>query len=119
MAGRRQKVRNVGAEPEYLGFSPDGPASGRDITLAVDELEALRLVDLEHLSQAEAAERMGVARATVAAICDRAHAKVAEALVDGRCLVVSGGNVAYASAPQTDAEPWPAKKESAMRIAVT
>ena len=119
MAGRRQKVRNVGAEPEYLGFSPDGPASGRDITLAVDELEALRLVDLEHLSQAEAAERMGVARATVAAICDRARAKVAEALVDGRCLVVSGGNVAYASAPQTDAEPWPAKKESAMRIAVT
>ena len=36
MAGRRQKVRNVGEEPEYLGFSPDGPASGRDITLAVD-----------------------------------------------------------------------------------
>ena len=75
MAGRRQKIRNVGAEPEYLGFSPDGPASGRDITLAVDELEALRLVDLEHLSQAEAAERMGVARATVAAICDRADRK--------------------------------------------
>ena len=57
MAGRRQKVRNVGAEPEYLGFSPDGPASGRDITLAVDELEALRLVDLEHLSQAAPAQR--------------------------------------------------------------
>ena len=52
MAGRHEKVRNVGIEPEYLGFAPDGLASGSDITLTVDELETLRLVDLERLSQA-------------------------------------------------------------------
>ena len=69
MAGRHQKVRSVGIDPEYLGFSPDGLASGDDLTLTVDELEVLRLVDLERLSQAEAAQRMGVARATIAVIC--------------------------------------------------
>ena len=55
MAGRHQKVRSVGIDPEYLGFSPDGLASGDDLTLTVDELEVLRLVDLERLSQAEPA----------------------------------------------------------------
>lgn len=119
MAGRHQKVRSVGIEPEYLGFSPDGLASGDDLTLTVDELEVLRLVDLERLSQAEAAQRMGVARATIAAICERARAKTADALVNGRRLVIAGGNVAYASASCNDAEPWPAKGEGIMRIAVT
>lgn len=57
MAGRREKTRHVGMQPEYLGFTPDGTTAGVDVTLAIDELEALRLVDLEQLSQAEAAER--------------------------------------------------------------
>lgn len=119
MAGRREKTRRVGIQPEYLGFTPDGTAAGVDVVLAIDELEALRLVDLEQLSQAEAAERMGVARTTIAMICSRAHAKVADALVNGRRLVIAGGNVAYGPAPQSDANAWPHKKESIMRIAVT
>ena len=119
MAGRHEKTRRVGVEPEYLGFIPEGHASGSDVVLAVDELEALRLTDLERMSQTEAAERMGVARATVAAICARAHAKVADALVNGRCLRIAGGNVAYAPAKDRGREPWPVKEERAMRIAVT
>lgn len=119
MAGRREKVRQVGLMPEYVGFTPDGLASGADIVLTVDELEALRLVDLERLSQADAATRMGVARATVSAICERARAKVADALVNGRRLAIEGGNVSYAPAQQRHAEPWPAKKGQTMRIAVT
>ena len=119
MAGRREKTRRVGMQPEYLGFTPDGMAAGVDVTLAIDELEALRLVDLEQLSQAEAAERMGVARTTIAMICRRAHAKVADALVNGRRLVITGGNVAYDPTPQSDANDWPHKKENIMRIAVT
>lgn len=119
MAGRHEKVRNVGIEPEYLGFAPDGLASGSDITLTVDELETLRLVDLERLSQAEAAGRMGVARATVSSIAERAHAKVADALINGRRLIVSGGNVAFVSSSAQTTVLWPAKKERTMRIALT
>ena len=83
MAGRREKLRRVGIIPEYRGFTPDGLASGDAIDMTVDELEALRLCDLEGLNQEAVAQQMGIARATVAAICSRAHRKVANALVNG------------------------------------
>ena len=119
MAGRREKPRRFAMEPEYLGFAPEGMAADSDVTLAVDELEAIRLTDLERLSQQEAAERMGVARATVAAICERAHAKVADALVNGRRLAICGGSVAYVPPPAAKAAPWPPREDGIMRIAVT
>ena len=75
MAGRREKLRRVGIIPEYRGFTPDGLASGDAIDMTVDELEVLRLCDLEGLNQEAVAQHMGIARATVAAICSRAHRK--------------------------------------------
>ena len=119
MAGRREKVRCVGIVPEYVGFAPEGLPSGADVTLSLDELEAIRLLDLCGLSQADAAESMGVARTTVTSIYDRARRKVADALVNGRRLVIEGGNVAYR--PPCPRQPaWPAKmREGLMRIAVT
>ena len=90
MAGRREKLRRVGIIPEYRGFTPDGLASGDAIDMTVDELEVLRLCDLEGLNQEAVAQQMGIARATVAAICSRAHRKVANALVNGRALVHFG-----------------------------
>ena len=119
MAGRREKTRLVGMEPEYVGFSPEGYASAGDIRLGVDEIEALRLLDLERLSQAEAAARMRVARTTVQSIAERAHAKVADALGNGRRIVVEGGNVAYVPARKAESAPWPKKGKGIMRIAVT
>ena len=95
MAGRREKLRRVGIIPEYCGFTPDGLASGDAINMTVDELEVLRLCDLEGLNQEEVAQHMGIARATVAAICSRAHRKVANALVNGRAIVIEGGNISY------------------------
>ena len=77
MAGRREKLRRVGIIPEYRGFTPDGLASGDAIDMTIDELEVLRLCDLEGLNQEAVAQQMGIARATVAAICSRAHRKVA------------------------------------------
>ena len=73
MAGRREKLRHVGIIPEYRGFTPDGLASGDAIDMTVDELEVLRLCDLEGLNQEAVAQQMGIARATVAAICSRSR----------------------------------------------
>ena len=56
MAGRREKLRRVGIIPEYRGFTPDGLASGDAIDMTVDELEALRLCDLEGLNQEAVAQ---------------------------------------------------------------
>ena len=118
MTGRREKLRRVGIIPEYRGFTPDGLASGDAIDMTVDELEALRLCDLEGLNQEAVAKQMGIARATVAAICSRAHRKVANALVNGRALIIEGGNIAYSPITATTAA-WPAKEIDTMRVATT
>ena len=118
MAGRREKLRHVGIIPEYRGFTPDGLASGDAIDMTVDELEVLRLCDLEGLNQEAVAQHMGIARTTVAAICSRAHRKVANALVNGRAIVIEGGNIAYSPIATTTAA-WPAKEVGTMRVATT
>jgi uncharacterized protein len=78
-------------------FKPAGvPVSTlTEVALSVDELEALRLADLEGLYQEQAATRMGVSRATFARIVEAARRKVAEVLVCGRALRIAGGPVAF------------------------
>ena len=56
------------------------------VELAADELEAIRLTDLEGMYQEQAAEQMGVSRQTLGNILKRAHQKVAEALVLGKAI---------------------------------
>ncbi|WP_211230977.1 DUF134 domain-containing protein [Chitinilyticum aquatile] len=57
-----------------------------EIVLAADELESLRLADLEGLYQAQAATLMGVSRQTFALILHRARQKVSQALIEGKAL---------------------------------
>jgi predicted DNA-binding protein (UPF0251 family) len=59
--------------------------------MTLDEFEAIRLADLEGLYQEQAAGRMQVSRPTFGRIIESAHRKVAEALVQGRALVIRGG----------------------------
>jgi predicted DNA-binding protein (UPF0251 family) len=65
--------------------------------LRIDELEAIRLADLEGLYQQTAAERMGVSRPTFARILARARSAVARALIEGRVLAVGEGPVVKAT----------------------
>ena len=118
MAGRPEKKRQVELVPEYTGFSPEGVCCSCRwyVTLATDELEVLRLLDYEGLDQKEAAERLGVARTTVANIASTAHRKVADALVNGKRLEIVEGPVSYAAAPSAD---WMRKEGSTMRVAAT
>jgi predicted DNA-binding protein (UPF0251 family) len=64
-----------------------------EIVLAMDELEAIRLADLEGLYQDAAAERMGVSRQTFGRIIQSARRKVAETLTRGLALRIEGGRV--------------------------
>jgi len=61
--------------------------------MTLDELEAIRLADLEGLYQEKAAERMEVSRATFGRILDAAHRKIAGALIRGKALRIEGGPV--------------------------
>lgn len=58
---RTSKCRRVCAEPRARVFTPE-PKSGGRVALSVEELEALRLCDLEGLEQDSAAKRMNVSR---------------------------------------------------------
>ena len=57
------------------------------VPISRDELEALKLCDLDDLTQEEAGERMGVSRGTVQRILAAARKKVARALTQGGAIV--------------------------------
>jgi predicted DNA-binding protein (UPF0251 family) len=57
-----------------------------EVSLAADEMEAIRLADFEGMYHVDAAKGMGVSRQTFDRIVGRARRKVAEALVKGRSL---------------------------------
>jgi len=84
--------------PQVTYYKPQGiPLTILEcVELTVDELEAIRLADFEHLYQEEAAQRMNISRQTFGRILDAARAKVAEALVHGRALSIQGGAVEIA-----------------------
>jgi len=87
--------RIVEASPAAAVFKPAGvPLPDLPvIDMTLDELEAVRLADLEGLYQEGAAARMHVSRTTFARIVEAARRKIAEALVLGSALRIEGGPV--------------------------
>jgi predicted DNA-binding protein (UPF0251 family) len=96
---RPEKLRRIGCSGGGRGFKPVGrPAIELEVeTLRIDELEALRLADVEGLYQEAAAEQMGVSRPTFARILGRARTTVARALLEERLLVIGEGPVVTGS----------------------
>lgn len=90
--GRPQRPRRVCEEPAYDRFLPDGISSGEPILLSVDEYEVIRLVDLEKKTHEQCASQMEISRTTVTEIYESARGKIAQCLVNGRQLFISGGN---------------------------
>jgi len=92
---RKQKPRLVGFQPGVTYFKPRGVAlsSLSEISLNLDELEALRLVDLEDQEQTAAAKKMAISQSTLQRILVKAHKKIAQALVRGQAIKIKGGEV--------------------------
>ncbi len=95
---RPRKLRCVREEPAFGFFKPHGVPLGalEIIGLGVEELEALRLADIEDLYHEEAAERMEISRPTFHRILKGARRKVAQALVEGKALGIKGGDYVLA-----------------------
>jgi len=88
---RPKKPRFISGYPILAAFVPQGvPVTGQ-VSLSVEELEAIRLSDFEHLDQESAANLMGVSRQTYGRILATARSTVGEALVTGKALRVQGG----------------------------
>jgi len=92
---RPPKTRAVRHTPTVVHFKPAGvPLRAlEEVALGLDELEALRLADLENLSHEEVGAMMNVSRATAGRILAEARRKTAQALVHGWAIRVEGGAV--------------------------
>jgi uncharacterized protein len=90
---RPRKRRTLAHWPRPAIYKPAGvPLDAvRRIVLLHEELEALRLADLEGLTQEEAARRMGVSRSTFQRVVAHARRQVALALSEGHALQIEGG----------------------------
>ncbi len=73
--------------PRMVSGAPSGVSR-----LSVEEIEALRLVDLLGLTQEEAAARMGVSRTTLWRDLTSARRRLVEALINGWAIQISGGD---------------------------
>ena len=89
---RPQRVRTVCCEPEYECFRPAGLGLYEEIFLTVDEYETIRLVDYQGKTHQQAAEQMNISRTTVTEVYESARHKISDSLVNGKSLIISGGN---------------------------
>jgi predicted DNA-binding protein (UPF0251 family) len=98
---RPPKPRRICAIPETSRFVPCGQRSEECVEMTVDEFEAIRLIDGVGQTQEECAALMNVSRTTVQAIYDSARKKIAEMLVCGKSLFISGGSFEICSRSAT------------------
>jgi predicted DNA-binding protein (UPF0251 family) len=87
--GRYPKPVAIPTPSKVERFIPQPRIPASPITIEPAEIEALRLVDLEGLSQEQAGTEMGVSRGTVWRLIQSGRKKVAQALTEGRALAVT------------------------------
>jgi len=86
-----RKIENIPAVPYFVPSDKDIPEIDKNI-LKLEELEAIRLKDLEGLEQEECAAKMEVSRPTFQRILISAREKVADSLINGKIILIEGGN---------------------------
>ena len=88
--GRKRKNRNIDADHSNLSFKPCGLRKDLLDTVVIyeDEMEAIRLADLESLYQQECADKMAISRTTFSRLVESARKKIADALLNKKVLTV-------------------------------
>jgi len=88
---RPKKDRCLKFNPEVLYFKPRGvPLSVlEEVELLPDELEALKLHDVDELDQIEAAKKMNVSQPTFGRILDKAYKKITTAIIKGKAIKIT------------------------------
>lgn len=114
---RPKRCRRICGYPDYWSFVPEGSDSVKTIEFMLDEFETIRLIDYQKLTQEECAEAMGVSRATVTSIYEKARYKLADAMVNGKRIRITGGSYRIDSIPAS--AQINEKGDDIMRIAVT
>jgi len=89
------RCRRIRCKPDANYFKPRGISLDmlEEVNLTLDELEAVRLADLEEMYQEDAAKNMGISRQTFGNIINSAHKKIADVLLNAKALKIEGGTV--------------------------
>ena len=90
---RTPKERRIQSLPQATHYKPsDAPQNNLQcVRLRVDQLEAMRLVDVQGLSQEQAARSMGVSTSTICRMLKEGRRTVTQALVAGIAISIEGG----------------------------
>jgi len=91
---RPPKCRRVAFLPQVTYFKPAGiPLRAlEEVRLSVEEVEAVRLKDLEGMEQEQGAEKMNISRPTFQRVLMSGRQKIADALLNGKAIRIEGGN---------------------------
>ena len=92
---RPTRCRRICAEPAYDSFIPEGISTGERTGLTLDEYEAIRLIDLQKCTHEQCARQMDISRTTVTELYESARYKIADSIVNGKALEISGGNYRF------------------------
>jgi predicted DNA-binding protein (UPF0251 family)/predicted Fe-Mo cluster-binding NifX family protein len=90
---RPRKCRRVAFLPGITYFKPAGIPLREleENLLTIDEIEAIRLKDIEDLEQEHCAVKMGISRPTFQRMLESARRKIADALLNGKAIKIQGG----------------------------
>ena len=91
---RPRRCRRIFFNPHVTHFKPAGVLA-RNIENSIltrDELEAVRLIDFEKVSQGEAGKKMKISQPTLSRILKSAREKLADAVVNGKAIKIEGGD---------------------------
>lgn len=90
---RKPKWRKVEYIPDIQYFVPLNSGNYlEENILKVEEVEAIRLKDIEKLEQIECAKKMEISRQTFQRILNIAREKLADSIVNGKAIKIEGGN---------------------------
>ncbi len=89
--GRPRLKRKIGFSPQVNYFKPQGvPMSSLEVVnLTKEELEAMRLKNIEDMDQRKCAEAMHTSPATLQRILASAYNKISIALIEGRAIKIT------------------------------
>lgn len=84
--GRPRSVYSIDFCPPYSSFRPQGCECYGCVDITEEEIESLRLKNIQDLDQTAAANKMGVSQSTFQRLLSSAYKKVSLALIEGREL---------------------------------
>lgn len=91
---RPRRIRRIFHHPEINFFKPVGiPLRNlEEVIIPYEEIEALRLKNLEQMDQKKAAKKMKISQPTFNRLLISARKKITDALVNGKAIKIQGGD---------------------------